>query len=154
MNSGRCSKYFLLRCDLKVSRSQAKIDENFANYFLKTKANNKCCIRLQKRISELERQNLSPRRCDNSKFTLTLKLMRLFIGRLNLCDGCILYVVFHIHVNTHVQCACMSIHMCSVHACQYTCAVCMYANTHVQCACMPIHMCNVHACQWFKGNQI
>ena len=108
MNSGRCSKYFLLRCDLKVSRSQAKIDENFANYFLKTKANNKCCIRLQKRISELERQNLSPRRCDNSKFTLTLKLMRLFIGRLNLCDGCILYVVFHIHVNTHVQCACMS----------------------------------------------
>ena len=29
-------------CGLKVSRSQAKIDENFANYFLKTKANNKC----------------------------------------------------------------------------------------------------------------
>ena len=25
----------------KVSRSQTKIDENFANYFLKTKANNK-----------------------------------------------------------------------------------------------------------------
>ena len=29
---------------LKVSRSSAKIDENFANYFLKTKANNKCFI--------------------------------------------------------------------------------------------------------------
>ena len=28
-------------CDLKVSRSQAEIDESFANYFLKTKANNK-----------------------------------------------------------------------------------------------------------------
>ena len=28
-------------CDLKVLRSQAKIDENFANYFLKTKANKK-----------------------------------------------------------------------------------------------------------------
>ena len=27
----------------KVSRSQAKIDENFANYFLNTKANNKGC---------------------------------------------------------------------------------------------------------------
>ena len=47
-------------CDLKVSRSQAKIDENFANYFFKTKANNKCfivlkctCKGLQKRISEL-----------------------------------------------------------------------------------------------------
>ena len=31
-------------CDLKVSRSQAKINENFANYFFKTKANNKCVI--------------------------------------------------------------------------------------------------------------
>ena len=31
-------------CGLKVSRSQAKIDENFANYFLKTKAINKCFI--------------------------------------------------------------------------------------------------------------
>ena len=49
-------------CGLKVSRSQAKIYENFANYFLKTKANNKCfivlkctCKRLQKSKSELER---------------------------------------------------------------------------------------------------
>ena len=49
-------------CDLKVSRSHAKIDESFANYFLKTKANNKCFIvlkcqrkRLQKSMSELER---------------------------------------------------------------------------------------------------
>ena len=25
-------------CDLKFSRSQAKLDENFTNYFLKTKA--------------------------------------------------------------------------------------------------------------------
>ena len=49
-------------CDLKVSRSQAKIDESLANYFLKTKANNKCfsmlkciCKGLQKSITELER---------------------------------------------------------------------------------------------------
>ena len=47
---------------LKVSRSSAKIDENFANYFLKTKANNKCLIvlkctykGLQKSIIEFER---------------------------------------------------------------------------------------------------
>ena len=46
----------------KVSRSQANIDENFANYFFKTKANNKClimlkcaCKGLQKSNSELER---------------------------------------------------------------------------------------------------
>ena len=31
-------------CGLKVSRSQAKIDYNFANYFLQTIANNKCFI--------------------------------------------------------------------------------------------------------------
>ena len=31
-------------CGLQVSRFQAKIDENFAHYFLKTKANNKCFI--------------------------------------------------------------------------------------------------------------
>ena len=48
-----------VHCDLKVSRSQAKINENFANYFLKTKANNKCvivlkctCKGLQKSIRE------------------------------------------------------------------------------------------------------
>ena len=29
-------------CGLKVSRSQSKIYENFANYFLKTKVNNEC----------------------------------------------------------------------------------------------------------------
>ena len=34
-------KDILIHCDLKVSRSLAKIFENFANYFLKTKANNK-----------------------------------------------------------------------------------------------------------------
>ena len=28
------------QCDLKFSRSQAKIDENISNYFLKTKTNN------------------------------------------------------------------------------------------------------------------
>ena len=31
----------IAHCDLKVSSSQAKIYEKFANYFLKTKANNK-----------------------------------------------------------------------------------------------------------------
>ena len=29
-------------CDLKVQRSEEKINENFGNYFLKIKANNKC----------------------------------------------------------------------------------------------------------------
>ena len=48
--------------DLKVASTQAKIDENFANYFSKTKGNNKCfrvlkctCKGLQKIISEVER---------------------------------------------------------------------------------------------------
>ena len=57
-----CSSDLVSHCGLKVSRSQAKIYENFAIYFLKTKANNKCfsglkCTRkgLQKSISELER---------------------------------------------------------------------------------------------------
>jgi len=45
-------------CDYKLS----SMDENFANNFLKTKGNNKCCMglkctckELQKSISELER---------------------------------------------------------------------------------------------------
>ena len=38
----RSSIFFdVSHCDLKVSRSQAKIVENFANYFFKAKANNK-----------------------------------------------------------------------------------------------------------------
>ena len=37
-------------CDLKVSSSQAKFNENFANYFLKTKVNNKCSIVLKYNI--------------------------------------------------------------------------------------------------------
>ena len=52
---------YLHTCDLKVSRSQAGIDENFANNFLKRKTNNKCfkvlkctCKGLKKSISELE----------------------------------------------------------------------------------------------------
>ena len=61
-----CTKYWNLSwfqsyflCDLKVSRSRAKIDENFVNNFLKTKANKgitvlKCtCTGLQKSISFL-----------------------------------------------------------------------------------------------------
>ena len=47
-------------CGLKVSRSQTKIYENFANYFSKPKAYKKCfkgfdctCKRQQKSISEL-----------------------------------------------------------------------------------------------------
>ena len=51
-----------LHFDLKVSRSQAKINENFANYFLKNQANYKsfivlkCAFKgLQKTISQLER---------------------------------------------------------------------------------------------------
>ena len=49
-------------CDLKVSGSQAKIYENFTNYFLKHKANNKCfillkctCTGLPKSIGDLGR---------------------------------------------------------------------------------------------------
>ena len=48
-------------CDLKVSRYQAKIYKNFANYFLKIKANNKCFTELKckwkglQKSSELER---------------------------------------------------------------------------------------------------
>ena len=38
---------YLTHWDLKVANSQAKIDENFANYFLETKAINKC-FRVQK----------------------------------------------------------------------------------------------------------
>ena len=51
-----------LERDFKVSNSGAKIDENFANYFLKPKANTKCfmvqkctCKGLKKSISELDR---------------------------------------------------------------------------------------------------
>ena len=72
-------------CHLKVSSSQAKIDENFANYFFKTEANNKCfillkctCEGLQKIIIELGRQNQSQRRFDTSKLTLSLKSMRFY----------------------------------------------------------------------------
>ena len=36
--------YTIQHCDLKVSRSEAKIYENFANYFLKSNANSKCVI--------------------------------------------------------------------------------------------------------------
>ena len=82
-----------IHCGLKVSHSQTKIDENFANYFSKPKAYKKCfigfdctCKGLQKSISELEQLNLSPRRSDTSKSTLSLKLMRLFVSRLNLCE--------------------------------------------------------------------
>ena len=46
-------------CDLNVSRSQAKILENFANYVLKPKANNNIakytCKRLLKSITVLDR---------------------------------------------------------------------------------------------------
>ena len=37
----------IYHCDLKVLLSQAKIDENFANYFLETKANNKFLVVLK-----------------------------------------------------------------------------------------------------------
>ena len=72
-------------CHLKVSSSQAKIDENLAYYFFKTEANNKCfillkctCEGLQKIIIELGRQNQSQRRFDTSKLTLSLKSMRFY----------------------------------------------------------------------------
>ena len=39
-------QYYRFHCGLKVSRSQAKIDENFANYFLITEGKNKCFIEL------------------------------------------------------------------------------------------------------------
>ena len=45
-SSVRLLPLMLSHCDLNVSRSQAKIDENFAHYVLKPKANNKCFILL------------------------------------------------------------------------------------------------------------
>ena len=61
----------------KVSRSQVKIDEKFANHYLNTKANNKgckvpkcTCKGLHKSINELK-QWKKPRRCDTSKSTLS-----------------------------------------------------------------------------------
>ena len=42
LNTSRLTKR--QHCGLKVSRSQVKVYENFANYFLKTKANHKCFI--------------------------------------------------------------------------------------------------------------
>ena len=46
IHNGTLETFFwsTMHCDLKVSYFQAKIDENFSNYFLKTKANNKCFI--------------------------------------------------------------------------------------------------------------
>ena len=38
------SCHMLGHCGLKVSRSQAKIEENFANYFFKIEGNNKCFL--------------------------------------------------------------------------------------------------------------
>ena len=65
-------------CDLEVSRSHAKIYENFANYFLNTKANKKC-------FTVLKSLALA-RRCDTTKSTLSKKMRRLYIScRLNLC---------------------------------------------------------------------
>ena len=56
------SRFKCFLCDLQVSNSQGNISKNFANYFLKTKANTKCftmlkctCKGLQKSVSELER---------------------------------------------------------------------------------------------------
>ena len=50
----------LIHCVLKVASSHAKIDESFANYFLKTKVKNKCfkilqwtCLGLHKSICDL-----------------------------------------------------------------------------------------------------
>ena len=40
-------RFTLVHCDLKVSSSKAKIDENFGNYFFKTKTNNKWIIVLK-----------------------------------------------------------------------------------------------------------
>ena len=39
-----CKVYYMVHWDFKVSRFQTKVYENFAIYFLKTKANNKCLI--------------------------------------------------------------------------------------------------------------
>ena len=43
--------------DLKVASSQAKIDENFCNYFLKTKTNNICFIVLKCTCKRLEEKH-------------------------------------------------------------------------------------------------
>ena len=68
-------------CDLKVSSSQAKFNENFANYFLKTKVNNKCsivlkctCKGLQKSIRELEAVKSKPKVKRHFKVDPVLKI--------------------------------------------------------------------------------
>ena len=51
--------YSLSQCDLKVSSSQEKIAENFANYFLKTKANNKCSVVLNVHVKGYRKAQVS-----------------------------------------------------------------------------------------------
>ena len=49
LDSAKTFSYLIgcwMQCDLKVASSQAS-DENFANYFLKSKANQKCFIVLK-----------------------------------------------------------------------------------------------------------
>ena len=61
LKNSQNQKYVEFHCGLKVSRSQAKIDENFANYFFKTKVYNKyflvlkcTCKGLQKSARKFE----------------------------------------------------------------------------------------------------
>jgi len=39
--------FYIVHSDSKVASPHVKICENFANYFLKTKANNNCCAVLK-----------------------------------------------------------------------------------------------------------
>ena len=79
-------------CDLKVSSSQAKIDENFANYFLKPKLYSAkiYMLRATEKYGLLRAVRSKPRYTSN--LNLPLKLMILCISRLNLCDA-VLYPI-------------------------------------------------------------
>ena len=64
-------------CDLKVSSFQTKIDENYANYFFKTKTNNKWFI-VQENDYRKVKENLilksKPKALQHFKVDLVLKI--------------------------------------------------------------------------------
>ena len=68
-----------LHCDLKISMHKAIIDENFANYFLKPKANNKCFMLLKWTCKGLQKSIRAVKSKPNGV------AMKLFISRPNLC---------------------------------------------------------------------
>ena len=65
-------------CDLKVSRFQAKIDENFANFFFNTKANDKCFMLLKCTCKGLQKSISKPKALRHVKVDSVLKIDETF----------------------------------------------------------------------------